>query len=138
MRSTLRLILLSVACFVALPARADMIPPEADACRTKQVGAACSYSGGTGTCQNQTCHHFDYSNWDRDASTSPPSTSYACVECLTATDTNTNTNMDGGDSPSKDGGSCSIGKQSSATRVAPWLLAAAFSSLFLIGRKRRR
>jgi hypothetical protein len=36
------------------------------------------------------------------------------------------------------GGSCSIGKQSSATRAAPWLLAAAFSSLFLIGRRRRR
>jgi hypothetical protein len=123
-----------------------MIPPEVDACRSKQVGAACSYYGSTGTCQNQTCHHLDYGNWDRDASASPPSTSYACVECLTATDTNTSTgtntgtktNADGGDSPSKDGGSCSIGKQSSATRVAPWLLAAAFSSLFLIGRKRRR
>ena len=40
--------------------------------------------------------------------------------------------------PSKDNGACSIGKQSSATGAAPWLLAAAFSSLFLIGRRRRR
>jgi hypothetical protein len=36
------------------------------------------------------------------------------------------------------GGSCSIGKQSSATRAAPWLLAAVASSLFLIGSRRRR
>jgi hypothetical protein len=147
MKSTLHLVLvLSAVGFVALPVRADVIPPEVDACRNKAVGAACSTSGLTGSCQNQTCHRLDYSSWDRDASASPPSMAYACVECTTATDTNTSTstgtntatNNDGGDSPTKDSGSCSIGTPSAAKRVAPWLLAAAFSSLFLIGRKRRR
>jgi len=142
MKSTLRLApLLSAVCFVALPARADVAPPENEPCLGKAVGAACTY-GIAGTCQTQTCSKLDYSNWDRDASAGPPSKSYACVQCVTgtstSTNTGTNTNTDGGDSPSNSNGACSIGKQSSATRVAPWLLAAAFSSLFLIGRKRRR
>ena len=142
MKSTLRpALLLSAVCFVALPARADVAPPENEPCLGKGVGAACTY-GTAGTCQSQTCTKLDYAGWNHDASAGPPSTSYACVQCVTgtstSTNTGTNTNADGGDSPSKDSGACSIGKQSPAKRAAPWLLAAGFSSLFLIGRRRRR
>jgi hypothetical protein len=142
MKSTLHLALvLSAVGFVALPARADMAPPENEPCLGKAAGAACTY-GSAGTCQSQTCTKLDYAGWNHDASAGPPSTSYACVQCVTgtstSTNTGTNTNTDGGDSPSNGDGACTIGKQSSTTRVAPWLLAAAFSSLFLIGRKRRR
>jgi hypothetical protein len=55
----------------------------------------------------------------------------------TNTNTNTNTNTDGGAPPAKDDGSCSIGKQATAKRVAPWLLAGTFSLLFLLRRRRR-
>jgi hypothetical protein len=124
-------------------ARADVAPPETEPCIGKAVGAACVY-GGPGTCQNQTCNKTDYYNWDRDASSSPPITSYACVKCIvgtsttTTTDTATNTNPDGGAPPAKDDGSCSIGKQAIAKRVAPWLLAGAFSLLFLFRRRRQQ
>jgi hypothetical protein len=75
---------------------------------------------------------------------------YACVECIvgttttttttavTNTNTTTKTNADGGAPPANDDSACSIGKQITAKRIAPWLLAGAFSLLFLFGRRRRR
>jgi hypothetical protein len=116
---------------LSAPARADVIPPEVSPCVGKAVGATCSFNNATGTCQNQYCP-------------------YACLECITSantstttttntsTTTTTNTNTDGGAPPSKDNGSCSIGKQVTAKRVAPWLLAGTFSLLFLFGRRRRQ
>jgi hypothetical protein len=103
------------------------------------VGDACTF-GGAGTCQNQTCGRLDYAHWDRDASPSPPSMSYSCLECITGTgtSTSTDTNADGGTPPSNDGSACSVGRQTAAKRIAPWLLASAFSLFFLFGRRRRR
>ena len=141
-------------------ARADVIPPEVDACRNKQVGDAC-ISTSQGVCQSQTCSKLDYAAWDRDASTSPPTASYACVKCMptSSTETTTDTNTDTStvtvpptttdtsvststedDSPpsSGDDGSCSFGHRSTVRRIAPWMLAGAFSLLFLFGRRRRR
>lgn len=135
--------ILFAAMLAGAPARADVAPPETSPCVGKAAGDACVY-GGAGTCQNQTCSKSGYYNWDRDASSSPPITSYACVKCIvgtgttTATDTTTNTNPDGGAPPSKDDGACSIGKQATAKRVAPWLLAGAFSLLFLFRHRRRQ
>ena len=131
--------ILFAAVLLSAPARADVPPPETSPCVGKAAGAACVYNDEPGTCQNQTC---------------PSATAggYACVECITstntttttstttptATTTTTNTNADGGAPPSKDGNACSIGKHSIAKRVAPWLLAATFSVLFLFGRRRRQ
>jgi hypothetical protein len=137
---------LFVVMFAGSPARADMVPPETQPCVGKAAGDACVYIGA-GTCQNQTCSKLDYANWDRDASSSPPSMTYACVKCIagtstdtgTNTNTATNTNTDGGaPPPAKDDGACSIGKQATAKRIAPWLLAGAFSLLFVVARRRRQ
>ncbi len=188
---------------VAVPARADVVPPDVAPCSSKQLGNACTYNSAAGLCQDGTCGRLDYANWDRDASTSPPSITYPCLKCVTgsatttitgtttttstvtattsptATDTNTatatptstasntdtatnlptdtgtstttgttttsptdtgsNTATDTGhdDPPADDDGACSIGKGITAKRVAPWLLAASFSLLFLFGRRRR-
>ncbi|MBN2574895.1 MAG: hypothetical protein JXP73_10055 [Deltaproteobacteria bacterium] len=132
----------SAVLFLGNAARADVPPPETEPCVGKQVGDACVYNG-SGTCQNQTCSKLDYASWDRDASSSPPSTTYACVKCVvgTPTETNTatatNTNADGGEPPSEEDSGCSIGRRTTAKRVVPWLLAATFSLLFLYGRRRR-
>jgi hypothetical protein len=91
MRTTLRLaVLLSLTFPLAATARADVLPPEVGACQSKQAGEPCTYNG-SGTCQNQTCSRLDYSRWDRDASSGPPTTSYACLMCLTGTITGTAT-----------------------------------------------
>ena len=129
------------------PARADVAPPDTSACAALSAGAACVYNG-TGTCQNSTCSKLDYANWDRDASASPPSMNYACLKCIPDTDTATSTTtatstittagIDGGTSPSADDSACAIGKQVTAKRVAPWLLAGSFSLLFVLARRRRR
>jgi cobalamin biosynthesis Mg chelatase CobN len=190
--------LLSFICvatlFVGSDARADVPPPETEPCLNKTAGAACVYGdGGTGTCQEQTCSKIDYLGWDRDASSSPPTASYACLKCITGTTSNTvtstqsttrtatvgpsdtatntatagptvtatntatagpsDTGTDTGTpgpstaatgtqtgtdtSSSGDSGWCSVGKGSTMGRFVPWLLAAAFSLLFLLGRRRK-
>jgi len=143
----------SAILLLALPARADVTPPETQPCVGKQAGDACTL-GAAGTCQYQTCIKLDYANWDRDASMSPPSTTYVCLQCITSNATNTTTNT-ATSSPtttntttttitstdtqtSQDDGFCSIGKTSAARRIAPWLMAGAFSLLFLFGWRRRK
>jgi len=132
----------SAMLFLGVAAHADVPPPETEPCVGKQPGDACVYNG-SGTCQNQTCSRLDYANWDQDASPSPPSTTYACVKCVaglptdTNTATDTSTSADGGEPPSDDDSGCSIGRRSATQRVVPWLLAAAFSLLFLRRRRRR-
>jgi hypothetical protein len=55
-----------------------------------------------------------------------------------STDAATSVTRDAGaPGPANDNGSCSVGKQAAATRVAPWLMAGAFSLLFLFARRRR-
>jgi hypothetical protein len=159
MKSTLSLAILVAAIpLLGFPARADVAPPETQPCLSKQAGDACTYNNASGTCLDQTCSKIDYANWDRDASSSPPSMTYACVECIvgttatatttttatatttavTNTNTTTKTNANGGTPPANDDSACSVGKQITAKRVAPWLLAGTFSLLFLFGRRRRR
>lgn len=145
MKATLHPILLaSTLCLLALPARADLAPPETEPCQGKSIGTACTFNNASGSCQKQTCYHLDYSSWDRDASAAPPMAAYDCVECTTGTSTNTSTSTttttdsDGGAPPSNGDGGCTIAKPSMAKRIAPWLLAATFSTLFLVGRRRRR
>jgi hypothetical protein len=165
MKSTIGLaILVAAVPLLGFPARADVAPPETEPCLSKQAGDACTYNNASGTCLDQTCSKIDYANWDRDASWPPPSMTYACVECIvgttatttttatatatttttatttanTNTNTTTKTNADGGAPPANDDSACSIGKQITAKRVASWLLAGAFSLLFLFGRRRRR
>jgi hypothetical protein len=240
-----RLTLLSIVLLFGSQAHADVIPPEVGACQNKQLGDPCTNGSSTGTCQNQTCSKLDYTSWDRDASSSPPSVSYACLKCIpgsntstttgtgsltptetatvtttitvtvtatptetstdtattTPTETGTNTatitptetgtttltavitstvtsaptetatrtvtqtsaptetasttiptvstepptstatittSDNGGPPPADDDGACSIGRGTTAKRVGPWLLAGAFSLLFLFGRRRRR
>jgi hypothetical protein len=126
--------------FVGVSARADVPPPDTQACSGKAAGDACTY-GSAGTCQEGTCSRLDYFNWDRDASAGPPSTTYACMKCVpgtttaTATTTATNTNTD---SSTSDDGWCSVAKVPTVGRVGSWLMAAAFSLLFLAGRRRSR
>jgi hypothetical protein len=66
------------------------------------------------------------------------------VSAATATNTNTTTNTttatntQDGAPPSEDDVACSMGKQATAKRAAPWLLAGTSSLLFLFGRRRRR
>ena len=191
---------LSLVCiatlFATARARADVPPPETEPCVGKAAGAECTYLG-PGVCQEGTCSKLDYSKWDRDASSSPPMTTYPCLKCVTGTATNTATNtattsstatntattsptntqtntatvdptatdtntatvgptttdtntattspsangtssQTGTDtSSSSDSGWCSVGKGSAAGRWVPWLMAAAFSLLFLVGRRRR-
>ena len=135
--------ILFAAILLGGPARADVAPPETADCQGKAAGAACVYLGN-GTCQNQTCSKLDYANWDRDASSSPPSASYSCLKCMAGTSTNTSTvtntvtNTDGGVPPANDSGTCSIGRQATVKRIAPWFLAGAFSLLFLFARRRRQ
>ncbi len=59
---------------------ADVVPQDVYACNRLTVGSPCD--NGSGVCQESTCSRLDYSKWDRDASASPPSTSYSCVKCV--------------------------------------------------------
>jgi len=153
--------LFALATLLAIPVRADLAPPETQPCQGKAAGAACNYNGA-GACRSETCTKLDYANWDHDASTSPPSTTYACLKCVpgegtatttttttatttttstattTTTSTATATKTDDNPPPAKDDGACSVGKSSAAKRVAPWMLAGAFSLLFLFGRRRKQ
>jgi hypothetical protein len=140
-----------VSLFANARARADVPPADAEPCMGKAAGAACTY-GTAGTCQEQTCTKADLAHWDHDASAAPPTTSYACIKCVpgstTATGTHSNTDTStpsstatgtqtGTDtSTSSDGGFCSVGRSSTMGRLAPWLMAAVFSLLFLLGRRR--
>jgi hypothetical protein len=152
---------LAIVSCLAGAAHADVVPPETSACTGKQAGDSCSVFGsdsGAGTCLDATCTRLDYSRWDRDASGGPPSTSYACLKCtptttsstqtstatwtqsgtMTVTVVGTDTGTDPGPPPAGDDGSCSLGRGTAARRIAPWLMAASFSLLFLLSRRRRR
>lgn len=136
---------LFVALILGTPARADVVAPWYASCQGRQAGAACFYNDinadqGVGTCQNGMCvvGTATSTNTTTNTSTTTNSTTDSTTNTSTTTNTNTATNPDGGAPPSKDDGSCSIGKQATAKRVAPWLLAGAFSLLFLFGRRRRQ
>ncbi len=111
---------LLVSLVLAAPqSRADALPIDAWDCQGKKAGDGCSTTntGKTdGTCKEDLC---TTPKWDAAA------VSYACLKCIPG-------------APPGDDGACTVGKQSSVKRVGPWLLAGAFSLLFMLGRRRRR
>lgn len=120
---------------LAVPfALADVAPPGLTECNGKKGGDACSVNGSAGTCVAQTCSRFDYANWDREASTSPPVVQYACTLCQIG-DAGT-PGADGGTTPAASNKGCSLGP---AGRVAgSFALAAIPLAALLTFRRRRR
>jgi hypothetical protein len=119
MRFFLGSFLLSLALFsfAAPSALADGLPPETWPCMEKKAGDACTdqATGQKGGCVATTCTN---------AKPDGTSTSYACVKCVAG-------------APTEDDGGCTVGMPRVARRAAPWLLAGAFSLLFLAKRRRR-
>lgn len=129
-----RFVLLSVlasSLVVAPTVLADVTPPDVSACQGKSLGAACGDGSSAGACAAGKCYKLDYSKWDRDASSSPPSVEYDCVKCVpgAAPDAGGQTSSGG------DGGGCSM----SVRRAGSWALAAVPAIvLALLGRRRSR
>ncbi len=117
-------------------ARADVVPPDVDACSGKAVGAACKIDDSAGTCIKTKCSKLDYAGWDRDASSSPPTIEYDCVTCAVGT---APAPSDGGtaptSTPAKSDGGCSFGV---ARRAGPFALAAIPGVVLALVRRRRR
>lgn len=92
------------------------------------VGAKCD----KGTCLQSTCSKADYFNWDRDASSTPPITTYPCVKCVSASEAG-----DGGAAgkpKDKDDSGCSLGEATAAGGVS---LACVVVAVALSSRRRR-
>lgn len=107
----------------AATARADVLPPEVEACKSSKVGDKCS----GGTCQKGKCSRLDYS---KDA-TPPPAMEYDCIKCVSGSAS------DGGADKKSDSG-CNVAHLTERGRpLAPWLLGGAFAALVLRGRRRR-
>jgi hypothetical protein len=135
-------LVLVVTVAISTRALADIPPADVEPCRGKTAGAACTYEGTAGTCQDGTC-----------VSPSPPpnGSTYACLRCVTGTATSTQTSpatatptstgtstQTGTDTSTSNSGWCSVGNSSGMDRTAPWLMAAAFSLLFLLARRRQQ
>ncbi len=127
MRRILGPALFTLALVTAAPARADVVPPEVTACSGKEIGAACSQPDSVaGACAKGTCSKLDYSRWDRDAMSSPPTMQYECVKCVAGTPQTT--------APASGGGCALV-----ARRAGPWALAAVPALvLAVLGRRRGR
>lgn len=115
-------------------AAGDVIPPDVDACRALNVGAACGggMSGvAVGRCQQSTCTRIDYAGWDRDASSTPPTMQYACVRCTSGAG-------DSGTTPPSSGssGGCSVVTNEAGRSVGPWILAGLVGAAFLVRRRK--
>ncbi len=133
MRSTTLALLVALAASTATSlALADVTPPDVDACRTTDAGGACTLNGVAGACRQGTCTRVDYMNWNRDASSTPPTVSYDCVRCVTGTATDASAAPP---APTSASGGCSVGDLGRA--VGPWALAAIPLALVLLGRRRR-
>lgn len=77
------LVAATVISLLSASAHADVIPMDVYACNKLSAGSPCENgAGGAGVCQDSTCSRLDYAHWDRDASASPPSTSYSCLKCV--------------------------------------------------------
>ena len=120
MRTLLAVLVLSVW-LVPLSTRADIPPPEVEACDKVEKGGKCALpSGGKGTCQDATCERY-HPDTGR--------TEYACVKCL---DSQSGTP---GTSSTSDG--CSLAASSPTGKDALSLaLAGSFSFLCFLGIRR--
>lgn len=129
-----RLVLVSVlasSLVVAPTVLADVTPPDVTACQGKSIGAACTEGSSSGACTAGKCSKLDYSGWDRDASSSPPTIQYDCVKCVAGATPDAGAQTSSGG----DGGGCSM----SVRRVGSWALAAVPAIvLALWGRRRSR
>ncbi len=124
---------LGLSATVSPPARADVTPPEEDACQGKAAGDPCTARGKKGACATDKCFHFDYPNWDRDASPTPPKTEYECRLCKPNADADADAGTVSGSSASESSG-CS----SSSSRPTPWpLLMLPVGLVFFVLRRRR-
>ena len=70
MRQLLTVVLLAVVGLFAELARADVLPPDAQPCLGKAVGAACP----GGACANSTCSRYDY--------LTHTTVNFACLRCV--------------------------------------------------------
>jgi hypothetical protein len=130
-RKCLSLALLFSVCLVGV-ARADVPPPEVTACHANAggilpIGSPC-INNGLGTCQNTTCTRTGIANWDRDASATPPTNTYACVACVPVS---IGTDLGG------DGCGCAVGGRLVRT-VGPWLAAGLFGAAMMLARRKPR
>jgi MYXO-CTERM domain-containing protein len=111
MRRAVEAILGCALCFAASGARADVVPPDVTSCDGQKAGDLCN--GAEGVCQNAECSRLDYAHWDRDATASPPSITYACVKCMNGPPPAA---QDAGNPPSKaDAGDSRSGDASAST-----------------------
>jgi hypothetical protein len=110
---------------LAVPARADLPPPDTEGCRMASAGDPCDLDGQpsdggmkVGVCRKATCSRIDYGHWDRDASAAPPTMEYECLRCVVGTDAGTDaasaTGGAGGTSPGT-GGAATGGSGGAAT-----------------------
>lgn len=75
--------LMATVLLPALPARADLAPPNTAGCQGKSVGAVCKTDGSaTGSCAQSTCTGGSLPYWDKDTLANPPSRSYNCLKCV--------------------------------------------------------
>jgi MYXO-CTERM domain-containing protein len=140
-------------------ARADVPPPDVDACEGRQAGEACTIEGyldqpdQTGVCVSTTCESTTPNRPD-----AGPRPDYACIRCEPAahfadagamnpddpsppapkadagTSENPN-NPKGDDDSHKDSSGCSVSGVGLARGFAPWFLAAGFA--LLVTRRRK-
>lgn len=129
MKTTFLCVLVFFVLLLAGTARADLMAPNHSECGNRRSGETCILPGGAeGTCRlspNSDCtRHYSY-----------------CIGCVANPDAGTVGTAgkpDGGTPPSHDSG-CSLSGGLSASRVAPWAMAGAFSFLVLfLFRPRRR
>lgn len=109
------LVIVLAALLVPAVAHADEISESLAVCKGKSPGDACK----GGACVKTKCSRIDYANWDRDASPTPPSRTYDCVECVP-------------------GAKATSGCAMSASRVGSWALALTPAVVLAVLERRRR
>ncbi len=116
-------------------ASADVPPPGFDECRAHDAGTSCILAGVAGTCRATSCSRIDYAGWNRDASATPPTITYACTLCQTGPTSDAGNDASTATSPPASSGGCSVAEVERA--VGPWALAALPLALALLSRRRK-
>lgn len=132
---TINIALLAAIALSARSASADVPPPGFEECRARDAGASCTLGSVAGTCRETTCSRLDYLNWNRDASATPPTVTYACVLCQTTSASDAGNDASTTPPTPASNGGCSVADVGRA--VGPWALAAIPLALALRARRRR-